>query len=105
MRQERRSFSPEVRKLAGFLLPIEASPTSPLKTTKPPKPPSSRGGQGGSRPTKWTTQASITRGSSSFAPKVVNSKPLTNQYRAFSTISLERSPDNTSTGRLGGGNL
>ena len=35
MRQDTRSFSPEVQKLAGFLIPIEASPTSSLKTTKP----------------------------------------------------------------------
>ncbi len=70
-----KEFFTEVRKLAGFLLPVEVSPTPPLNHEATARP--LRQGVGGSQPTERTTQASITRGSSSFTPKVVNSKPLT----------------------------
>ncbi len=76
MRQGDKRFITEVQKLAGFLLPVEASPTPPLNHEATACH-FVKGGQGGSRNTERTTQASITRGSSSFTPKVVNSKPLT----------------------------
>src|SRR5512137_2202416 len=61
-----------------FPTPRLSEPNSTAQPRSHRTPPSSRGGQGGSWPTERTTQASITRGSSSFTPKVVNSKPLTN---------------------------
>src|SRR5512133_434379 len=103
-KKETRNFSPRFGNSPVSYSPLRRAQLH-RSTTKPPHAPFSRGEQGGSRPTERTTQASITRGSSFFTPKVVNSKPLTNRRRTSSTIFSERSPGNSSTSRLGGGNL
>src|SRR5512135_3046511 len=78
MRQGDKRFFTEVRKLAGFLLPVEASPTPPLNheaTARPLRQGVDKAGAGPRRGLSKPRSLGVVLPSPS---KVVNSKPLTN---------------------------